>query len=220
MSTTKDTHPEPTQRRLRRRSLRASGRWWSWRTVDLLTVAFLGVAFGVVFFGWGLTYQGPANAFAAAFPPLQGIVGAPWLMAGIVGGLVVRRPGAALMTEVVAALVEMLLTTQWGFSALVSGVVQGLGAELAFLVLGYGAFGLLAASLAGALAGGLEAVYEWFSYWTDWSMDWKLWYLVVLAASGFVIAGPLSVLLTRGLARAGALDAFPPGQEAREARSV
>ncbi len=204
----------------RRRSIRATGRLTAWRTVDLLTVAFLGVAFGVAFFGWTFAYQAPSTALSALFPPLAGVVGAPWLMAGVVGGLVVRRPGAALLTEVVAALVEMLLVSSWGVGALVSGIVQGLGAEIGFLLLGYGGFGLLAAALSGALAGALESVWEWFSYWQDWAMDWKLVYLVVLAVSGAVIVGPLGWLLTRALARAGALTAFPAGQEARESRAV
>ena len=202
------------------RSLRASGSLFAWRTVDLLTVAFLGVAFGVIFFAWTFVYEAPANALYAAFPPLSGLAAAPWLMAGIVGGLVVRRPGAALMTEVVAALVEMLLVAKWGTAGLVSGIVQGLGAELVFLAVGYGAFGLLVASMAGALAGALESVWEWVSYYPDWAMDWKLAYLVVLAVAGAAIAGPLSWLVTRGLARLGALNAFPPGQELRETRPV
>ena len=124
-----------------------------WRTVDLLTVAFLGAAFGIAYWGWGagLRRRRP-TASPPIFPPLQGITGAPWLMAGVVGGLVIRRPGAALMCEVVAALVSMLPGTKWGASTLISGILQGLGAEIAFLVLGYAAFGLAAALLAGALS--------------------------------------------------------------------
>ena len=204
----------------RRRSIRATAPLTSWRTVDLLTVAFLGAAFGIAYWGWGLAYQAPADLLGNAFPPLQGITGAPWLMAGVVGGLVVRRPGSALLCEVVAALVSMLPGTKWGVTTLVSGILQGLGAEIAFLVLGYAAFGLGAALLAGALSAPLEAVYEWFVYWTDWGWGYKIAYGVILTAAGAVVAGGLGWLLTRGLATAGALGAFPPGQETREHRAV
>ena len=204
----------------RRRSIRATAPLTSWRTVDLLTVAFLGAAFGIAYWGWGLAYQAPADLLGNAFPPLQGITGAPWLMAGVVGGLVVRRPGSALLCEVVAALVSMLPGTKWGVTTLVSGILQGLGAEIAFLILGYAAFGLGAALLAGALSAPLEAVYEWFVYWTDWGWGYKIAYGVILTAAGAVVAGGLGWLLTRGLATAGALGAFPPGQEAREHRAV
>jgi energy-coupling factor transport system substrate-specific component len=204
----------------RRGSIRATAPLMSWRTVDLLTIAFLGAAFGIAYWGWGLAYQAPADLLGNAFPPLQGITGAPWLMAGVVGGLVVRRPGSALLCEVVAALVSMLPGTKWGVTTLVSGILQGLGTEVAFLILGYAAFGLGAALLAGALSAPLEAVYEWFVYWTDWGWGYKIAYGLILTAAGAVIAGGLGWLLTRGLASAGALNAFPPGQEAREHRAV
>ena len=201
-------------------SIRASAPLMAWRTVDILTIAFLGAAFGIAYWGWGLAYEAPAAPLKALFPPLAGITGAPWLIAGVVGGLVVWRPGAALMCEVVAALVSMIPGTQWGFTTLISGVLQGLGAELGFLLLGYGSFGLAAAMLAGALSAPLEAVYEWLVYWTDWAWGYKIAYLFILTGAGAVIAGGLGWVITRALAAAGALNAFPPGQEARESRAV
>lgn len=219
-STTQTTTSSSPSPRGRGGSIRASGSLMGWRTVDLLTVAFLGAAFGIAYWGWGLAYGVPAEALTKAFPPLQGITAAPWLIAGVVGGLVVRRPGAALLCEVIAALVSMLPGTQWGATVLISGILQGLGAEIAFLLLGYGAFGLGAAMLAGALSAPLEALYEWQVYWTDWAMDYKVVYLVIFTAAGALIAGGLGWLLTRALARAGALGAFPAGQEARESHAV
>ena len=95
-----------------------------------------------------------------------------------------RRPGAALLCEVVAALVSMIPGTQWGFTTLISGILQGLGAEFAFLLLGYSVYGLGAAIFAGAMAAPLEAVYEWFVYWTDWGWGYKIAYLFILTAAG------------------------------------
>ena len=46
--------------------------------------------------------------------------------------LIIRKPGAALYTEVVAAVVSMAIGTQWGFVTLIWGVVQGAAAELGF----------------------------------------------------------------------------------------
>ncbi len=218
MSSTHSTSTTSTPRRAG--SIRATAPLLGWRTVDILTVVFLGAALGIAYWGWGQLYQGPATLLGGVFPPLQGITGGPWLMAGVVGGLVVRRPGAAVLCEVVAALVEMLPGTQWGTATFVSGLLQGAGAELGFLLLGYASFGLGAALLAGALSAPLEVVYEWFVYWTDWTWGWKIAYGVILTASGGVIAGGLGWLLTRALARAGALGAFPAGQELREATGL
>ena len=91
-----------------------------WRTVDILTIAFLGAALGVAFWGWGVFYNGPVTALKIGYAPLMGLFVGPWFLAGVVGGLVVRRPGAALFCEVVAALVSMLPGTEWGATVLVS----------------------------------------------------------------------------------------------------
>jgi energy-coupling factor transport system substrate-specific component len=201
-------------------SLRASSPLVGWRTVDLLTIAFLGAAIGIAFWGWGVFYNGPLGALKFGFPPAAGLLAGPWFLGGVVGGLVVRRPGAALLCEVVAALVSMVPGTEWGATVLVSGIVQGLGAELAFALLGYRFFGVLAAVAAGALAGPFAASYEAVTWAKDWALGWKLAYAGVLAVSGAAWAGVGGWALTRALAAAGALDAFPPGQEARERRTA
>ena len=204
----------------RARSILATRPLMGWRTVDILTITFLGAALGIAFWGWGVFYNGPLSAFTFGFAPLGGLFAGPWFLAGVVGALVVRRPGAALLCEVVAALVSMIPGTEWGATTLISGVVQGFGTELAFALLGYRAFGIAAAMLAGALAGPFEAVYESFTWFQDWSFAWKVAYAGVLALSGAVAAGAGGWLLTRALAAAGALNAFPPGQEHRETRAV
>ena len=204
----------------RGRTVRASRPLAGWRTVDILTIAFLGVAFGIAYWGYSFAYEAPAKALGSAFPPLQGLTGGPWLVAGIVGGLVARRPGAAFACELIAALVEAVPGSQWGASTFVSGALEGLGAELVYAVLGYAAFGFLVAALAGAVAAAGESVYEWSVYWTDWGMGYKWAYLAFFAVSGAVVAGVGGRLLTSALARAGALNPFPPGQELRESRAV
>ncbi len=214
-STARRTAPGP-----RRHTILATAPLSGWRTVDLLTVAFLGVVIGVGFWAWGLGYEAPSKLLTGVFPPLAGLLAGPWLLAGVVGALVVRRPGAALFCEVLAAVVEMLVGSQWGIATLLSGVLQGLGVEIAFALLAWRAFGPWAAALAGACAAPLEVFYEWQVYWTDWSWLWKLAYLPLVMLSGAVVAGLGGWLLTRALAAAGALSAFPPGQEAREARAV
>ena len=222
-----------------RSSIPATRPLLGWRTVDIITVAFLGAAFGVAFWGWGVFYNGPVTALKIGYAPLMGLFVGPWFLAGVVGGLVVRRPGAALFCEVVAALVSMLPGTEWGATVLVSGILQGLGAELAFAVFGYRAFGAAMAALAGTLSAPLEWAFEVVSFpesWADvpvlsvlaggggWYAEWvlrdKLVYLGAMALSGAVLAGLVGWLLVRALARAGALSAFPPGQEHRELRAV
>ena len=231
--------PSTTEAPTTRRSITATRPLTGWRTVDLITIAFLGAALGIAFWGWGIFYNGPITALKIGYAPLMGLFTGPWLLAGVVGGLVVRRPGAALFCEVVAALVSMLPGTEWGATVLVSGILQGLGAEIAFAVLGYRLFGVGAAALAGVLSTPLEWLFETLSFpasWADvpvlsvlangggWYAEWagrdKAVYLAAMGVSGVVLAGVVGWLLTRALARAGALSAFPAGQELRESRAV
>ena len=61
----------------------------SWRTIDLVTTAMLGVAFGVAYWGWSFAYEGLVTAFNA-YQPASGLLGGPWLIAGVGGWVLVR----------------------------------------------------------------------------------------------------------------------------------
>ena len=106
-----------------------------WRTIDIVTVAVLAVVSGVVFWAWNLVWTATGPAFAA-FPPAQALLYGVWLVPGVLGMLVVRRPGAALATAFLAAAVSWLLGAWWGLSVLWYGVLQGLAPELVFAALG------------------------------------------------------------------------------------
>ena len=199
------------------RTVTASGPLMAWRGVDLLTAAMLAVAFGVVFWGFDTLVYPLISTATAGFPPAGELTLGVWLVPAVVGGLVVRRPGAALFTELVAANVELFLGNKWGVAVLLSGLLQGLGVELVLAAVRWRRFGPVVAALGGALAAVLEIVgYEWWSYVPDYSPAWKLLYLLFGVVSGAVIAGVGGWLLVRALARSGALNAFPPGQEVRE----
>lgn len=189
-------------------------RLWKFRSLDIVTVVTLGVTFGVVFWGWAKLYELVSAIALFAYPPAAGLLGGPWLMAGIVGGLIVRKPGAALVTELIASSVEPLIVggTHWGLGTLVSGVLQGLGAEIILAVFLYRRFGPIVAAMAGMLAGTFESLFEWQAYYADWQLPYRLAHLGFFMVSGAVIAGLGAWALTRALARAGVLDAFPSGR--------
>lgn len=186
-----------------------------YRTIDLVTITTLGVAFGVIFWGWGKLYE-PLSALAVfSYPPSSALLGGVWLTAGVVGGLIVRKPGAAFATEFIAASVSAFVFggTQWGWSTFASGFWEALGAELVFLLFFYKRFGVVVAALAGALAGAFESFYEWSAYYADWDLEYKLAHLGFFIVSGVLIAGIGGWALVAALAKAGALDAFEPGRE-------
>lgn len=191
-----------------------------WRSIDLLTAAVIGVAFGVVYWGWSAAYTALSSPLSNLLGPAIGLLGGPWLIAGVVGGLVVRRPGAALFAEVLAAAVEALIGNSWGWATLVSGGLQGLGVEIVLAVFLYRRFGWVVAALGGALAASLETFYEWFAYWQGTTVGFKLGYWFFFVLSGVVVAGLGGWALTRALAASGAIDALPAGREAASDRAV
>jgi len=188
-----------------------------WRGVDLITAAMLAVAFGVMFWGFDTVIYPLLSTATAGFPPAGELMLGVWLIPAVVGALVFRRPGAALFTELVAANVELFLGNKWGAAVLLSGLLQGLGVELAVALFRHRRFGVVVAVLGGILAAVCEIVfYEWHSYVAEYSAAWKAIYLGCGMVSGALIAGVGGWALVRGLARTGALNAFPPGQEVRE----
>ncbi|QEO09659.1 ECF transporter S component [Protaetiibacter larvae] len=186
---------------------------WRWRVVDIVVASVLGVASGVIFWIWNLTYSPISGFFEALLPGLQGLTAGPWLFAGVLGGLVIRKPGAALYTEVVAAFISMLVGAQWGVDTVVSGVLQGLGAELVFAAFLYRRFGLGVAVLAGAAAALLEIPHELIVWYAGTDLAFQVVFAVSLVVSGAVIAGIGAWAIARGLAAAGVLNRFASGRE-------
>src|SRR4051812_7486285 len=116
---------------------------WRWRVVDIVVAAVIGVVGGVLYWGWTL----PAAALAAALPGVQSLGYGLWLLAGVLAALVIRKPGAALFAELVAAVVEALIGNQWGASTILYGLVEGLGAELIFALFLYSSWRVWTAML-------------------------------------------------------------------------
>ncbi|MCU1438306.1 MAG: uncharacterized protein JWP66_1393 [Naasia sp.] len=202
MTITAPSTPSPTARRFR------------WRVVDIVVAAVLGVAAGVVFLAWNFGYEAPGSLLKLALPGSQGLLNGIWLFAGVLGGIIIRKPGAALFTEIVAAAVSALIGNQWGgFLTLEAGLVQGLGAELVLAVFLYRRFGLPVALLAGAAAGLFGAVNDLFLWYPGADTTFAVVYVATSIVSGAVLAGLLSWVLARGIARTGALDRFAAGRE-------
>ncbi|TFD88897.1 ECF transporter S component [Cryobacterium serini] len=191
-----------------------------WRVVDIVVASVIGVASGVIFWAWGLAWS-PLSAILAFTPGLEGLLAGGWLFAGVLGGLIIRKPGAAVYTEVVAAVVSMLIGTQWGFSTLIWGVVEGLGAEIILALFLYTNWRLGVALLAGAGAGVAVGFLDTtFTSYAALDFGYKAVYFVSAVVSGTVLAGLLSWLAVRGLARTGALSRFAAGREGSRAHSA
>jgi len=184
---------------------------WSWRTVDIVVAAAIAIAFGVVFWAWNQVWAAATPAFVA-IPPAQNILYGVWLVPAVLGGLIIRKPGAALFTELVAASVSAILGSQWGLDTVVSGALQGLGAEIVFLVVGYRRWTIAIALIAAAGTALAAWVHDTPLYYADIGLGPQLVILAFMVASAVVIAGVGSWFLMRSLVQTGVLAQFPAGR--------
>jgi energy-coupling factor transport system substrate-specific component len=185
-----------------------------WRTVDVVVAATIAVALGVVFWAWNLLWAATGPAFAA-LPPLQGFMYGIWLLPGVLGALIIRKPGAAVFTELVAAVVSALLGNAWGTTVIWYGLLEGLAPELVFAVRRYRRFDLPTAVVAGAAAGLAAVALDLVLFYADWTPAWMATYGLLVTVSSAVVAGVGAWLLVRALAPTGVLAPFAAGREQR-----
>ncbi len=187
----------------------------SWRVVDVVVAAVISAAFGVAFLAWNATYVAATPLFAT-LPAAQAVLYGVWLLPGVLVALIVRRPGAALFGGVVSAAVSMVLGgSPWGADTLLSGAIQGGGAELAFAIGLYRWWTLPVAVLAGALAGLGAAIHDLLLYFPGVGPDFQALFAGATILSGALVAGVGGWLLLRALVAAGVLRDFAAGREQR-----
>jgi len=111
----------------------------SWYLSDIILLALIGIFFGAIFMGTNYVY----DVLTAALTPfgLSGLANelllGLWCMPGMLAGYLLRLKGASVLGELLASIVEMFFGGQWGITTLISGVVQGFGSELGYIVTRY-----------------------------------------------------------------------------------
>jgi len=183
----------------------------TWRTVDIVVAAALAVAFGVVFWAWNSVWEATKPIFVAV-TPAQYIISGVWLIPAVLGGLIIRKPGASLFTELVAATVSAILGSQWGLDTLLSGAIQGAAAEFVFGATLYGRWSLGVAIAAAAAAAVGEWLHDMPVYYATLDLGQQLVIGVFMLLSAAIIAGVGSWFLMRSLVQTGVLAQFASGR--------
>jgi energy-coupling factor transport system substrate-specific component len=185
----------------------------SWQTRDILLLALVAAAFGPLFVQWQAVYAGVGGFLTQGWNDLaQGF----WFLPAILVPYVIRRPGAALFAETLAAAVSVLAGSPYGIiGAAVGGLVQGMGAEVVFMLTGWRRYDWLTLSLAGAASAITGFVYYWPIYYAGLDPV-----LLTITAASFVIGVLLLAvipgkLLGDALLATGVLDRFQIGRERR-----
>jgi energy-coupling factor transport system substrate-specific component len=182
----------------------------AWRTQDFVLLAVLAVVFGALYWWWLQPYLWIAP-IAAQFG--QELLFGVWFIGGLLGGYIIRRPGAAFLGETLAAFAEVLLGAPAGPILVVTGIMQALGPELVFAGTGYRRWGWRTMLLAGAAAGLVALPWNWFRLGYFALPPGLLIGLLLVRLFGGALAGLIAKLLGDALARAGALNYYPIGRD-------
>lgn len=173
---------------------------------EIVLTTVVAVALGVAFWGWTFVYE-----IAKPFLKLSGLsylVAGFWIFASVFLSQIVRKPGIALVASIIAAFIESLLT-HWGIMSVLWGIVQGLGAEIIFMIFLYRKWELWVVILASILSATFSYGLDFYLYeYKNLSLGFNFLQLASFLISSACFAGVLSNILSKRLLRLGLLDQF------------
>jgi energy-coupling factor transport system permease protein len=178
-----------------------------WKTLEVILAANLALVFGLLFLGWAFVWEF-VKPLDTVLPGSRDLFYGFWFIASIAAAYIIRKPGAALAAETLAALAEFLAGGEWGLTILISGLIQGAMAELVFAAFGYKRYDLPVLAIAGAAAGFGSMVVDYLFWYSTLSVGVLAVMLAARLISGIVLAGWLGKAIGDGLERAGALGSF------------
>jgi energy-coupling factor transport system permease protein len=182
-----------------------------WKLREVIVLSVLSVVFAVVY----LLFLQLGNVLFGMF----GLIGYDlifgiWFIVSIIAAYIIRKPGAAFLSETIAATIEVMIGNAVGPRLIVSGMIQGLGAEMVFASTkwkNYSTWVLMAAGMGSSV---FSFVWGYFiSGFATLSPGYVTAMFFVRLVSGALLAGLLGKYLGDGLARTGALNSFPLGKE-------
>jgi len=178
----------------------------SWKLKEVVLMSLFSVVFGIVY----LLFLHVGNIWAGFIGPIayEWIFGI-WFIVSIICMYIIRKPGAAVISETIAAAIEVLLGNAVGPRLILSGIIQGLGAEAAFAATRYRRFDIWVLMLAGVGASVFSFTYGYFlGGFTVFSTGYVLLMLGIRIMSGAVIAGIGGKAVVDGLLVTGSLRGY------------
>ena len=135
--------------------------------------------------------------------------------------LIIQKPGAAVVTEFLAAFIEFLMGNMGGPLVLISGLVQGLGAEAGFAVLRYRRFNTAALCFSGIMAALFSFAWGFVqNAYALISTEMLILMLLVRIISAVIFAGIIGNVAAKGLARTGVLKSYALGSQIKTGQVV
>lgn len=188
-----------------------------WRVADIALGAALSAVFGVILCGYGLVFIPIIRTLnAAVLPGFASITHGVWYLSGTLAVLLIRKPGSAVYVNVVAAFVQVLLGSPFNIrDTVVSALLQGVFAEIPFLIAKYRKFNLTLSVLSGLLVAFEYGVFLSFTKYQGKAPTYITIHMITELVSGLLLSGVLVWFVYLALRATGALDNFASGRTER-----
>lgn len=182
----------------------------SFTTFDIVLMALLAVANGIL-----TKYLSMVNQQLTAWggPIATSTITGIYMVYGVLAIYIIRKPGAALITYLIGATVQGLLSTSYGMaSAYVAAICYAVAIEGVFALFRYKKWTYLSVMTASVCAVPLWFACAAYLYgYLKWDLSVLLWALVVRCLSGLVLCGLLTKSIGDALAAMGLLRRYASG---------
>lgn len=178
-----------------------------WKLRDIVVLSSLSVVFAVIY----LLFLQIGNVLVGFMGPMgYEVIFGIWFIVSIIATYIIRKPGAAVISETVAGLIEVLIGNAVGPILIVSALIQGLGAEAVFAATRYRNYSTKVLMLAGVGSAVSSFAWGYFrSGYAAYSVGLIIAMFVVRCISGAFISGLLGKWIADALANTGVLRSFP-----------
>ncbi|MED4452403.1 ECF transporter S component [Metabacillus fastidiosus] len=183
---------------------------------EIVVISSISVVFGILY----LIFIFFSQFIKGIFGPVgSGFMAGSWIMASVVCAYIVRKPGVALIAEMIAAGTEILIGSVSAGTVLILGFTQGIGSELAFALFLYRSYRLPTLMLSGAFGviANFITIYFLFGY-SQYSVIITAFMFGAMLISGILWGGWASKATADSLCRTGVLDNFALGKIYRQKR--
>ena len=165
-----------------------------WTTRETVVVAVSSVVFGMIYLAWvqlWLLAQGLIGPIA------MDIVFGLWFAGSTFNAYVVRKPGVAFATAMIAVITELLAGNPAGLILLITGLVQGAGSEIPFALARWRRYSWSVLLTSGGMAAVMSFGYNWIIFdYQNLDTGLLIAMFIIRVASGML----LGALLPRSFA--------------------
>ncbi|MET3696207.1 energy-coupling factor transport system substrate-specific component [Bacillus oleivorans] len=186
----------------------------NWNMREIVVMSVLSVVFAVVY----LAFLPVGKLLVGFFGPIgYDLIFGIWFIVSVIAAYIIRKPGAAFISETIAATVEVLMGNAVGPGLIISGMIQGIGAEAVFAATRWKQYSLWVLMMAGM--GSAVTSFAWGYFRSGYAVlepGYVLAMFIFRLISGAILAGVLGKIISDALAQTGVLSRFALGKEMKK----